>query len=178
MIIKKLKDKIMNADNLLNILLFVKDIKTISSIYQSCKFNHDTHELSHFWIQKYKHDNLPVMTIKNTFNEWLKDYDTLLKKQDYITHILSHDEVYINNNDIQLEIHQLPFQLKNAMHHFTPLYKHFDSLRIRKWDDDYINISTCRQIFTPDFFISHKYMHEILLRLYYNHPDMKFKISI
>lgn len=165
----------MNADNLLNILMFVKDIKTINSIYQTCKFNHDQHELSHFWIQKYKNDNFPMINVKNTFNEWMIDYNKLLKIHDYITYLLSHEELTIHNNDIELEIASLPFRLKNAMYHFTPQYRHFDSLKIRKFYDTY-GVTTCKQLLTPDFHISYKDIHVILLRLYYCHPDMKIKL--
>jgi len=53
---------------------------TIKSLPQFSMINKKFNELCHdkyFWIEKFKHDNLPLFSEHNDYNEWIKEYNKM-----------------------------------------------------------------------------------------------------
>ena len=103
-------------------ILLNLDINTINDIYYINKLSYNLCKDSHFWIDKFTHDSLPIINIQNTTSNWIKEYKNIQKakinsynKAKTVFYILDVYEIYLDKYNTNSDIPFLPNKIINKL---------------------------------------------------------------
>lgn len=104
------------VDNLFNIMI-ESDIETINNLCVTNK-NNNVCNNEYFWVEKFNHDNMPIIIYRNNFSTWIKEYIAVKEAKIKALEIL---QLYLENSTIAKDVIKLDIWELNSTEylHFT-----------------------------------------------------------
>ena len=157
-----------------NILLNAH-IDDISSLCETHRIFNDICHDKRFWFDRFEHDQLPMIEMKNNVTNWIEEYETIRIYNQIIEHgrhSLSSFWVYFTSDQYELMLKILPATLLPMIYPFNPIHDYEITVinhRVK------LEIYGKKLIRRKTIEMDQKSIRLLLIKLFYYHISFHYK---